>query len=125
MKKSLIFFALILVVLSGCSGYSHEEVVNLTENAYERGYNDGLTDSDFLLPEHEDEDISVLINDAIFECELTAASEGLHPEEALSVFEEYLNGEYISKEELWTALDSLTVYYYQSLRIDDYVEKHK
>lgn len=118
MKKVItIILTFVLLLLTACSGYSEADVDRLIDNAYSGGYEDAQ--EDFLADSSDD--IAALIRDAVWECELTAASEYYHPEEALVLFENYLNGENVSKAELWDALDGLTVYYYETQQIDDYV----
>ena len=119
MKKVMMFFTTLALMFSlvACSGYSKKDVTHLTDAAYNNGYEDAQ--SDFL--SDQSDAIAAAVRDAVFQCELTAASEHYHPEEALALFEDYLNGEYVSKSELWEALDGLTVYYYETQNLDDYV----
>lgn len=44
----------------------------------------------------------------------TTKERGLHPEEAIIVLNEYLDGKYVSAEEIRTAIRSITYFYYHA-----------
>ena len=76
---------------------------------YDRGYEQGLWDGVF---ECED-DFAEAVRDRYFEVEhATLNGRDLHPEEAIMVLNDYLDGEYVSDDELESAIRSLTDFYY-------------
>lgn len=122
MKKviTIIVAFTLLLFATACSGYSEDQVNRMIDAAYNRGYEDAKEDASDVLFDYAD-DIATLSREAILECELTASEKYCHPEDALLILENYLNGESVSKTELRDALDGLTEYYYDTQNIDDYV----
>lgn len=112
MKKYCIYLIAIVFLLT-CTACGNSDVeLQRQYNAgysdgYEEGYRDGgndgysSLDSDELIYSYE-------------EAVLKAARYGWHPEEALCVIEDHINGKYVSKQDLANALDSLSVYFYET-----------
>ncbi len=61
----------------------------------------------------------------LWDLELDVSEEsGIHPEEALVIIEDYLDGEPISESELNKALDALSQYYYGVIRLPDDIDQN-
>ena len=76
---------------------------------YDRGYEQGLWDGAF---ECKD-DFAEAVRSRYFDVEhATLNGRDLHPEEAIMVLNDYLDGEYVPYDELETAIKAITDFYY-------------
>lgn len=116
MKKlfSVVFCLCICMSLSACkteerSSEHIDEYESGYDYGYYTGYEQGLWDG-----AHEcKEDFSDAVREHFFDVEGDTSREcGLHPEEAIMVLNDYLDGEYVSDAELETAIESITDFYY-------------
>lgn len=118
MKRRIAFIIVLClcVALLGCqTDRTKHEVISDYETGYEEGYaigyDTGLWDGVF----EAQEDIASAVLEAYSEMEgQTTKERGLHPEEAILVLKDYMNGEYVSAEELETAIRSITYFYYHA-----------
>ena len=110
--------SLCVVLLSSC-GYTKDDLDEANYEGYEEGYNYGYDVG------YEDG-----VYDGIHEARKDIASEawsqyqdmegqttkerGLHPEEAIIVLKDYLDGEYVSDDEMETAIRSISYFYYHA-----------
>lgn len=79
------------------------------DEGYYAGYEDGLWDGAFECKK----DFANAVRDKYFDVEhATLNGRDLHPEEAIMVLNDYLDGEYVSDDELETAIKSITDFYY-------------
>lgn len=110
MRKFLsVFLCLSLCAcLSACTseqrGYESDY-----DEGYRAGYDDGLWDGAF---ECKD-DFANAFREQYFDVEhSTKNGRDLHPEEAIMVLNDYLDGEYVSDYDLESAIESITDFYY-------------
>ena len=114
-------------LLSGC-GISQDdlddarldEYVDGYDEGYSAGYEDGLWDGAFECKK----DFANAVRDRYFDVEhATKNGRYFHPEEAIVVLNDYLDGEYVSNAELEAAIESITDFYYdwhsEIVNIDD------
>ena len=112
MKKYFISLFIIgcLLFCTACRS-SDVELQRQYNAGYSDGYEDGYSDgSDGGYSSFDSDDLIINYEEAVLE----AARCGWHPEEALCVIEDHLNGKYVSKQDLYNALDSLSVYFYET-----------
>ena len=112
----VIAICLCVILLSGC-GVSqdalddawldgHEEGYHF---GYEEGYDDGFWDGAFECKK----EFADAVRDRYSDVEhATLNGRDLHPEEAIIVLNDYLDGEYVSADELESAIKSITDFYY-------------
>lgn len=106
-----------MCMLSGC-GVSQDALDDAWfdghEEGYRLGYEDGYEEGLWEVYEYQ-EDIASAVRDAYSEMERQTTKErGLHPEEAILILKDYMNGEYVSPAELKTAIRSITYFYYHA-----------
>ena len=117
MKKlfSLVLcLCLYVVLLSGC-GFSRDDLDEAWEDGheygYESGYKEGLFDGAFEAQKDIANEVWWKYQDMEGQ---TTKERGLHPEEAIIVLNDYLNGKYVSESEIRTAIKSITYFYYHA-----------
>ena len=122
-----ITIVLCVCLLSGC-GISQDdlddnlldEYMDGYDEGYRAGYEDGLWDGAF----EGKKDFANAVRERYFDME-GASSNGreFHAEEAIMVLNDYLDGEYVSSDELEAAIESITDFYYdwhsEIVNIDD------
>ena len=111
--------------LSSCKANDHQtKYTDDYESEYNAGYEDGyeagLWDGVFECKK----DFANAVRDRYFDVEhATGNGRDFHPEEAIMILNDYLDGEYVSDAELAAAIESLTDFYcdWQSViaNIDD------
>lgn len=78
------------------------------DDGYRAGYEDGLWDGAYECKE----DFANAFRDQYFDVEhATKNGRELHPEEAIMVLNDYLDGEHVSDYELETAIETITDFY--------------
>lgn len=82
--------------------WGHEEGLS---DGYIDGYNEAMSEAPVKFKDHLYYEIWDLECDISSEC-------GIHPEEALVVLSDYLDGEPVSNAELNSAIDAISQYYY-------------
>ena len=108
--KRLFFVALFLCVCVSLSACKPNSVSNYDEGYY-AGYEAGLLDG----VSEAREDLAREAFDQYQAMEgQTTKERGLHPEEAIIVLNDYIDGEYVSKEDLRTAIRSIAYFYYHA-----------
>lgn len=111
---SVVLFLCLFVSLASCQTQEHKakHLSNYEEGynyGYDSGYEDGLWDG---ISECKD-DFAEAVRDRFFDTEVETSREcGLHPEEAIMVLNDYLDGEYVPDYELETAIRSISDFYY-------------
>ena len=109
-----LFSTLLCLCLCAClSACKTEQRDYVTESDYDEGYRagyeDGIWDGAFECKK----DFANAVRDRYSDVEhATLNGRGLHPEEAIMVLNDYLDGEYVSDDELETAIKTITDFYY-------------
>ena len=104
--KKLLSVVLCLCICVGLSACESNNRVRISD--YDEGYNDGYVEG----LNAAIDDIADAVQDQYWALEgKTTKERGLHPEEAIMVLNDYLDGEYVSKEELRTAIRSISYFY--------------
>ena len=99
-------------LLSGC-GISKDDSDNARVDEYEEGYSAGYEDGIWDGAFEGIKDFANAVRDRYSDVEHATRNErDLHPEEAIMVLNDYLDGEYVSDSELESAIESLTDFYY-------------
>ena len=126
MKKliSVMLFTFLVMCLTSCSGHeSHEDWHSSGYNTgYEDGWNNGFDDgyNEGLIWGAIDgqDDIASEVKYQYEKREAdTTKSCGLHPEEAIMVLEDYINGKSVSEEDLHMAIKSVSYFYYEAWEV--------
>lgn len=108
--KSIIslFCLCVCVFLSSCESNDRSSVLSYDES-YHAGYEAGLWDGAFECKE----EFANAIRDRYSDTEsATLNGRDLHPEEAIMVLNDFLDGEYVSDNELESAIKTITDFYY-------------
>lgn len=93
--------------LSGCQSNDSRNASNYNEEYYE-GYKEGLRDGAFECKKYFANTVRDRYSDVEGE---TSKERGLHPEDAIIVFRDYLGGKYVSDDDLRTAMKSIAYFY--------------
>lgn len=94
--------------LSCCQSNDSRNASNYNEEYYE-GYKEGLRDGAFECKKY----FANTVRDRYSDVEhATKNGRYFHPEEAIIVLNDYLDGEYVSDAELEAAIESITDFYY-------------
>ena len=109
---------LCVVLLSGC-GYTQDDLdeswIDGHVDGYDEGYRDGYEEGLWDGVSEARKDLASEAYDQYSAMEgQTTKERGLHPEEAVMVLKDYLDGEYISNDELKTAIRSISYFYYHA-----------
>lgn len=113
MKKVLVFsvafFCLCLCVsLSTCTSDKGSKISDFDEGYY-AGYEEGLWDGAFECKK----DFANAVRDRYSDVEhATKNGRYFHPEEAIMVLNDYLDGKYVSDDELEAAIETISDFYY-------------
>ena len=104
---SVVLCLCLCVGLSACQDDNRNYVSDHDEGYY-AGYEDGLWDGAFECKK----DFANAVRDRYFDVEgETSKEKGLHPEEAIIILRDYLDGDYVSDDELRTAMRSIAYFY--------------
>lgn len=121
MKQLVRFVAVILslcfcVSLSACQVDSNQtKYIDDYESGYDAGYEDGYEEGKMDGARGFRKYMASEVWSRYWAMEgQTSRERGLHPEEAIIVLNDYLDGEYVSDEELNTAIRSITYFYYHA-----------
>ena len=105
---SIIFCICLLLSLSACEPNNRSNISNYDEG-YDAGYEAGLWDGAYECKE----DFANAVRDRYSDVEhATLNGRDLHPEEAIMVLNDYLDGECVSDDELESAIESISDFYY-------------
>ena len=111
---SVLLCLFLCTCLSSCASNDHnsssvDDYEDGYNYGYDSGYEQGLWDGAFECKK----DFANAIRDKYFEVEgATSNGRDLHPEEAIMVLNDYLDGEYVSDAELESAIESISDFYY-------------
>lgn len=127
MKKYLALFLLVITVPLTISACSNQETCEQWRNAgyntgYEEGWADGFSDgydTGLIWGAFESQDdIASQVRDLYAEKEFETAKKcGWHPEEAIIILNDYMNGENVSTEDLRSAIESISYFYYEAWEV--------
>ena len=108
---------LCVLLLSGC-GFTQDELDEANYEGYAEGYYFGYEDGVYDGIEEARGDLTDGALDKYQELEYQASREcGLHPDEAIIVLEDYLDGEYVSDSDLEIAIKSMAYLYYNTVDV--------
>lgn len=111
MKKlfsMVLCLCLCVVLLSSCESNNKVHTTDYDEGYY-AGYEDGLWDGAYECKK----DFATAVSDQYSDVEhATKNGRYFHPEEAIMVLNDYLDGEYVSDNELKNAIETITDFYY-------------
>ena len=104
-------------LLFGC-GFTEDDLDEANYEGYEEGYYFGYEDGVYDGIEEARGDLTKEALDKYQELEYQASRKyGLHPDEAIIVLEDYLDGEYVSDYELEMAIKSIAYLYYNTVGV--------
>lgn len=109
MKKlfSAVLCLCICVCLSSCKSDSSKNVSNY-DDSYHAGYEAGLWDGAFECKKY----FANAVRDKYYDVEnATRNGRYFHPEDAIMVLNDYMDGEYVSDSELKNAIETITDFY--------------
>lgn len=111
---SLIMILCICISLSSCKAEEHKSSnIGEYEDGYNYGYDKGYEQGQWDGAYEFKSDFAEAVRERFFDVEGDTSREcGLHPEEAIKVLNDYLDGEYVPADELETAIRSITDFYY-------------
>ena len=89
------------------------------DEGYYAGYESGLWDGAFKVRENIADEVWDLYSSIERQ---TTKERGLHPEEAIIVLNNYLDGEYVSDYDMETAIRSITYFYYHAWDVINDIE---
>lgn len=99
---------LCMVMLSSCEANNKVRTTDYDEGYY-AGYEDGLWDGAYECKK----DFATAVSDRYSDVEhATKNGRYFHPEDAIIVLNDYLDGEYVSDNELKNAIETITDFYY-------------
>ena len=111
---SVLLCLFLCTCLSSCASNDHnsssvDDYEDGYNYGYDSGYEQGLWDGAFECKK----DFANAVRDRYSDVEhATLNGRGLHPEEAIMVLNDYLDGEYVSDAELESAIESISDFYY-------------
>lgn len=113
---AVLLLSLFVVLLSGCgfaqNDYDDDYVYDYDsgyEDGYEDGYDEGYMEGVFECKKDFGDAVRCLYSDVEH---ATLNGRDLHPEDAIMVLNDYLDGKYVSDEELESAINVLTDFYF-------------
>lgn len=108
----------ICVCISGCETENRNKMSSYDEGYY-AGYEEGLWDGAYECKK----DFATAVSDRYSDVEhATLNGRYFHPEEAIMVLNDYLDGEYVSDSELENAIETITDFYFDWQSVIAHIE---